>query len=245
MRHMNGISIVIPAYNEEKYLPETLRALALAQLAVARSPWSMPSEVIVVDNASTDRTREVAESLGARVVSHSVRNISSVRNAGLQDARFDLVFAIDADCTIEADALQEIVSDMSRGDSIGGCLNVQMDSPKLSVRLLARALQLFVLFKAGHNGAVFYFLRDEALAIGGFDEKHLVAEDSVFSLAMRERARHLGKKFGRLPHVIVKTKDRKESSFKQFLEVGPKVWRSYHGEAVDKKHFDYWYNPKR
>jgi glycosyltransferase involved in cell wall biosynthesis len=237
---LNGISIVIPAYNEEKYLPETLRALN-----AARAEFAGSSEIIVVDNVSTDRTREVAEQLGARVISHGVRNISSVRNAGLREARFDLVLAIDADCTVEPNALREIFDYMSSGKFVGGSLNVRLESPKLSTRLLARSLQWFVLRVAGHNGAVFFFLREDALAIGGFSEKHLVAEDSVFTNALREHGKLTGKKFGRLPHVIVTTTDRKDSTFKHFFKIAPHVWRTYRGHAVDKKHFDYWYNPKR
>lgn len=54
------VSVVIPARNEEAYLPSALEAVLAQTLP--------PFEVIVVDNASTDRTREVAEALGARVV---------------------------------------------------------------------------------------------------------------------------------------------------------------------------------
>lgn len=241
---MDGISIVIPAYNEESALPRTLASANLARDAFTKAT-ALPSEIVVVDNASTDRTAEVASSFGARVVHHPVRNISSVRNAGLREANYQLVVAIDADCTVEETGLIEIYKYMESGDSIGGSLNLRLESPKLSTRLLACALQWFVLWKAGHNGAVFFFLRDEALAIGGFSEKHLVAEDSVFVDAMRARAQLLKKKFGRLSHVTVTTVDRKDSTLKGFIRTAPHVWRMYRGHDVDKKHFDYWYNPKR
>ncbi len=237
---MTGISVVIPAYNEEKYLPATLKSVEAARAAFAGE-----SEVIVVNNLSTDRTREVALSLGARVIDHEVRNISSVRNAGLRAARFSVVLAIDADCVIEPSTLTEIDRYLSGGEFLGGSLNLRVESPKFVTRLMARALQWFVLQIAGHNGAVFFFLRDEALAIGGFSEQHLVAEDSVFTHAMRDRGRVVGKKFGRLNHVTVTTIDRKDSTLAQFARLAPQVWRMYRGRAVDKKHFDYWYNPKR
>ena len=70
---ISGISVIIPAYNEEKYLPNTLKAL---KTALGNS--DLPVEILVVDNNSTDRTVEVAEKYGARVISHELRNIASV-----------------------------------------------------------------------------------------------------------------------------------------------------------------------
>ncbi len=63
------LSIVIPAYNEESYLPRTLEALknALANISDA--------EIIVVDNESTDATREIAADHGAKIVDELEHNI--------------------------------------------------------------------------------------------------------------------------------------------------------------------------
>lgn len=71
------LSIIVPAHNEEKLLPETLRSIRAALDRV-----EVESEVIVVDNASVDRTPEIAEAAGARVISELVRNIGRVRNTG-------------------------------------------------------------------------------------------------------------------------------------------------------------------
>ncbi len=69
------ISIVIPAYNEEKCLPATLEKIGAA-LAIV----DYDSEVIVVDNQSTDETARIAESFGAQVFTETVHNIARVRN---------------------------------------------------------------------------------------------------------------------------------------------------------------------
>ena len=89
---MMQLSVVIPAYNEELYLPETLTRVTKA-LAVAG--W--PSEIVVVDNDSHDRTRAISESFGARVVSEQEHNISRVRNTGATHATGDVLIFIDAD----------------------------------------------------------------------------------------------------------------------------------------------------
>jgi len=71
-------SIIIPAYNEEALLPRTLRSL---RRAMERLP-EYEGEVIVTDNASTDRTAGVAAAHRARVVHEPHRQIARARNAG-------------------------------------------------------------------------------------------------------------------------------------------------------------------
>lgn len=59
----NSISFIIPAWNEEAFVGATLAALRIATTSL-----SVPFEIIVVDDGSTDRTAEIAEALGAQVV---------------------------------------------------------------------------------------------------------------------------------------------------------------------------------
>ncbi len=84
------VSIVIPAYNEEQSLPQTLRA-ALAQ--------DYPDfEVIVVDNASTDKTSDVARSFGVKAVKEGNKGLLHARERGRLEATGDVIANIDADC---------------------------------------------------------------------------------------------------------------------------------------------------
>ena len=78
---MERFSVIIPAYNEEKYLPAALSAV---NKAIETAP--MVGEVVVVDNNSTDRTAAIAAELGARVVFEPVNQISRSRNAGAKAA---------------------------------------------------------------------------------------------------------------------------------------------------------------
>jgi cellulose synthase/poly-beta-1,6-N-acetylglucosamine synthase-like glycosyltransferase len=96
-------SIVVPAYNEEEVLPETLRHL-LAQ--------DYPHfEIIVVNNASKDRTHEVAASFpGVRVVDESRKGLLWAREAGRQAATGDIIVNVDADCLPEKDWLSHGIS---------------------------------------------------------------------------------------------------------------------------------------
>jgi len=236
----SGISVVIPAYNEEKYLPNTLE-----NVFAARAQVDFPVEVIVVNNASTDRTVQIAEAYGARVVSHDIRNISSVRNAGIREAQYSLIMSIDADCGTPVDAFQKISQFMSSGDYVGGGLGLRLLSDKLVTRITIGLIQFLVERIAGIQGAVFFFWREDALAIGGFDESRLVAEDSTFAIAIRNYALTHGKKFGLLKSVEITTIDRKDTSLATMGPLALKLLRVFSGHKLTQKDLGYWYNPKR
>ena len=87
------ISFVIPAYNEEKYLGDCLRSVVEA---VKEIPF--PTEILVVNNASTDRTREVASGFhGVRVVDEPRKGLTRARQRGLESTTGELVANIDSD----------------------------------------------------------------------------------------------------------------------------------------------------
>src|SRR5437870_3452632 len=106
-------SIIIPAYNEEQYLPRLLDSIA-----VARSNYSGGAEaveVIVADNDSTDRTAEVAEAHGARVVKVAKRRIAAARNGGGHAARGEILCFIDADSAVHRQTFNAIDEAMNSG----------------------------------------------------------------------------------------------------------------------------------
>jgi glycosyltransferase involved in cell wall biosynthesis len=74
-------SIIIPAYNEESYLADTLTVLQKAMMDIP-----LNGEIIVTDNNSTDRTAEIAKTAGAKVVFEPVNQISRARNTGARHA---------------------------------------------------------------------------------------------------------------------------------------------------------------
>src|SRR5260370_18798946 len=109
------ISVVVPAFNEELYLPATLSSLRDA-VSVCRCS----AELIVVDNESADHTREVARSFGATVVHEAVHNISRVRNAGASVARGEVLAFVDADTIVPPQLLDRIAEAMADSACIGG-----------------------------------------------------------------------------------------------------------------------------
>jgi glycosyltransferase involved in cell wall biosynthesis len=90
------ISVVIPCHNEE----------AGIRAVIERMPRPLVDEVVVVNNASTDRTEEVARELGARVVNEENKGYGNAYKAGLAAARGDIIVTMDGDGTYPPDAIQ-------------------------------------------------------------------------------------------------------------------------------------------
>ena len=82
-------SVIIPAFNEGKRLPECISALK-----AQTHPFD---EIIVVDNNSSDETAEVANTLGCSVIWEGRQGLREARNTGARSARGDIVCFIDAD----------------------------------------------------------------------------------------------------------------------------------------------------
>ncbi len=94
------VSTVIPAYNEEKYLP-----LCLDSLKSLDYP-KQDIEIIVVDNGSTDRTQEIALKYGAKLFAQPLLNIAGLRNLGVQQSKGEIIGFVDADCIVSKDWLR-------------------------------------------------------------------------------------------------------------------------------------------
>lgn len=108
------ISVVIPAYNEEKYLPACLRALQQQTYPADRY------EIIVVDNASTDRTAQIARSFGAKVVYEPAKGFAQARQAGFAAATGQVIASTDADTIVPPFWLERIAGHFERRPQLGG-----------------------------------------------------------------------------------------------------------------------------
>ena len=168
------LSLIIPAHNEESYLADCLAA-ASKELAAHRDQG--PFEIIVVNNASTDRTAEVAAGFpNVRVVFESRKGLTRARQRGLEEARGEILAYIDADTRMPPGWLARVLAAYDSSDQTV-CVSgpyVYYDLPKLKTALvrlywswLARPIYRLTRYMAvGGNFAV----RKAALQrIGGFD----------------------------------------------------------------------------
>jgi len=181
---MPSVSFIIPAYNEARLLGKTLSAIEKAARALR-----LPFEVIVVDDASSDRTSEVARAHGARVVSVSCRQIAATRNAGARVAAGKWLVFVDADTIIGEIVLREAIAALTVGAVGGGCV-VRFDGrvPRYGRMLIGLVLPLYRAL--GLAAGCFLFCTRQAFdAVGGFDERLFAAEEAVLSRALRRLGR--------------------------------------------------------
>jgi len=178
------ISFIVPAHNEEFELPSTLAAIHAAASGAAE-----PYEVIVVDDASTDATPDIAAQAGAKVVPINLRQIAAARNAGARAAQGEYLFFVDADTRINRLHVTQAIAALEAG-YVGGSARVALDGlMPLWGRILLRA---FCTLYFGLNlgaGAFLFTTRRNFETIGGFDEQYFVGEEVYFSLELRKLGR--------------------------------------------------------
>src|SRR5438045_4744906 len=134
-------TLVIPAHNEEALLPRLLDTVDVARARYSFGPDAI--EVIVADNASTDRTAEIAAARGCRVVSVAKRAISAARNGGAAQASSPILAFIDADSQIHPETFNGIERALADNRIVGGATGVTME--RWSLSLLATYSSIIVL----------------------------------------------------------------------------------------------------
>ena len=165
-----NISLVIPAYNEENYIADCLSH-------AIESSRGRFFEIIVIDNASTDRTREIAEAIsGVRVVREEKKGITKARQRGLDEARGDIIAFIDADTRMPLGWYEAISEEFTKDPRLA-CLSgpyLYFDIPlfqqflvKLYWYLLAMPAYIMIGYMS--VGGNFAIRRDVLLSMGGFD----------------------------------------------------------------------------
>jgi glycosyltransferase involved in cell wall biosynthesis len=114
------VSVIIPAFNEERLLGDTLRYVRAAMEVFKPRGWD--TELIVCDNNSTDRTAEVARAAGAQVVFEPVNQIARARNRGAEAASGDWFIFVDADSHPSVELFSEVAAEIASGRCLaGGC----------------------------------------------------------------------------------------------------------------------------
>lgn len=190
-RTLVNVSIIVPAFNEEKLLGRTLERLQAAAQAFTALGWGF--ELIVCDNNSTDRTRRVAEAAGARVVFEPVNQIARARNRGASVASGDWFFFVDADSYPSPELLAEAAAWIASGRCVGGGATVVLDEPSLRLRFwsgLWNGISRLTRWPAGS----FVFCEATAFRrLGGFSQELFVAEEIEFGRRLKRLARESGR----------------------------------------------------
>ena len=175
------LSFIIPAHNEEFELSSTLAAIRTAASGAAQ-----PYEIIVVDDASTDATPEIASRVGAKVIPINRRQIAAARNAGGRVAQGEYLFFIDADTRIDRAHVSGGIAALEGGYA-GGSARVAMDGfvPVWGRMLLRGFASVYFGLNLG-AGAFLFTTRRNFDSTGGFDEQYFAGEEVYFSIALKK-----------------------------------------------------------
>jgi len=186
------ISVLIPAYNEEKLLG---RAIDSVRESFASVGWDS-YEIVVCDNNSTDGTAKAAAIRNAKVVFESHNQIAKARNTAAKAASGEWFIFMDADSLMDKGVLKAVLDHIGSGEVCGGGVRMEFDGDigkigRFMCRLWNRLSKTFRL-----AAGAFIFCDAEAFReTRGFSESFYVSEEIWFSLRMARWGRKRGKDF--------------------------------------------------
>jgi glycosyltransferase involved in cell wall biosynthesis len=233
-------SVLIPARNEEKFLPHCLESIKAAAV-----PYPDQVEVIVALNRCTDRTEEIALNYGAKLVREDGRNMAKIRNAAATAATGEIIVTIDADSRMTGNMLMEIDRLLQTGKFIGGGVLIRPERWSLGIFVTVMLLAVLLFWKRV-SGGLFWCLRKDFEAIGGFNENLVSLEDLDFARRLKTYGKGHGKSFMTIRKAHIVTSCRKWDTFGDwYLLLNPRlVRRLLRGESQEEAdHF--YYNVER
>jgi glycosyltransferase involved in cell wall biosynthesis len=238
---MPRFSILIPARNEERELPRCLESIRAAS-----APFPGQVEVVVALNRCTDRTEAIARASGATVVREDARNLARIRNAAARAASGEVIVTIDADSRMSPNMLTEIDRLLRGGRCVGGGARIRAERMSAGIAATGLVLGLIVVLRHGVSAGLFWCLRTDFEAIGGFNEDLVSIEDVDFARRLKARGRATGRRFATIRRAHIVTSCRKFDLFGDwFLFRNPamvfRLFRRHSQEDADR----FWYDVKR
>jgi glycosyltransferase involved in cell wall biosynthesis len=179
------LSVVVPAFNEERLLPGTLAHIEACTSALHERKWQ--TETIVCDNNSTDRTAEIARATGALVVFEPVNQIARARNCGAKAASGDWLLFVDADSSPAPELFLDMLEAIKTGGCVGGGATIALPGAPAAVRAWVGAWN--ALSRTARWAAGSFLFCDTAAfrTVGGFSEALYAAEEIDFSRRLKAR----------------------------------------------------------
>lgn len=195
------ISIIIPAYNEEKQIGELVSFLR-------DHSDRYEIEIIIVDGGSTDATVQAAKNHGARVITSPQKGRAKQMNLGAQKARGEVLYFLHADTFPPPTFIADINDKVKRGFDCG-CFRLSFDSNHPILRFYAWFTRFNIdAFRFGDQSL--FVKKGLFCQINGFNEKLLVMEDQEMVTRLKNHAQ-----FGILKKAVV-TSARKYEQFGVF-----------------------------
>jgi len=239
------ISVIVPAFNEEKLLGASLVEIQAAAAAFAGRGWEC--QLIVCDNNSTDRTADIARAAGSLVVFEPFNQIGRARNAGAAAATGDWLIFVDADSHPSRALFDDVADQIISGKVLAGGSTVELDQKIFVANLVTRGWNLTSRLKKWLAGS-FIFIETAAFReLGGFNPEIFAAEELELSERIKTIARARGKKVAILHRHPLKTSARKLKLYST-----GELWRLFfrsifnHQRTIRSREAAYlWYDGRR
>lgn len=193
--HITGrmkLSVVVPAFNEEKLIVDSLRAIKRAMEAFAERGWE--TELIVCNNNSTDRTADLAAAEGVKVVFEPINQISRARNAGAAAATGDWLIFVDADSFPGRELFADTAIAIESGRYLAGGATVRLDEGPFGARCFAAGWSSLSRLMKWAAGSFIFCRADAFRAVGGFSTELFASEEIDLSIKLKRLARTEGKR---------------------------------------------------
>jgi glycosyltransferase involved in cell wall biosynthesis len=201
------ISVIVPAFNEEKLLGASLAQIKSATKAFAVRGWN--HEMVVCDNNSTDRTAEIARANGAVVVFEPVNQIGRARNSGAAAATGDWLIFVDADSHPSLELFADVADQIAAGDCLAGGVTIRLDEKIFVAGLITQLWNMVSRLKKLMAGSFIFVEANAFRQLGGFDQEMFAAEELELSQRLKQLARKQGKKVRILHRHPITTSARK------------------------------------
>ncbi len=201
------ISVVVPAYNEERLLAQTLAQINHSRVAFTTARCD--SELIVCDNNSTDRTADIARAAGAIVVAEPVNQIGRARNRGAAAATGDWLLFIDADSQPSPELFTDVAETIRSGRCVAGGCVIRLDGNHRAAQFLTRGWN-WISRKRRLLAGSFIFVETAAFRkLDGFSNEFFTGEELDLSQRLKALARKTGREIVILHRHPLLTSDRK------------------------------------
>jgi glycosyltransferase involved in cell wall biosynthesis len=185
------ISVIVPAFNEEKLIAATLRGIGAALAGFSHHGWM--TEIIVCDNNSTDATAALSRAAGAQVVFEPVNQIARARNTGAAAATGEWLVFVDADSRPTPELFAEAARHMKGGRCLAGGCTVRLDERHFLADWGTSGWNLISRMRRWVAGSFIFCERETFGAVGGFSLELYASEEIDFSKKLNKLAREQGR----------------------------------------------------
>jgi len=241
-----NLSIVIPAFNEEKLLSSCLEEIGSAGELLTRRGWDW--EVIVCDNNSSDATAEIAASLGATVVAEPVNQIGRARNRGASVAKGEWLLFVDADSLVSPLLFEELMEAVGSGKVVGGGACLTVKEKNLGHLMIPLHIWNGVSRIFGYAAGSFLFCRRDIFEdLDGFSLQRYAGEELDLSRRLKRAGKKEGLAFRILRKGRLRTSARKLELYStwEILSMFLKVIVRYKGTTGSRDACFLWYDGRR